>query len=403
MKNGMVRFISVVLILFLTVYAGWQTYRFFFAGYKTETAAGFEVARSITTRGILVRTETPIQQNVSGVVHYLAREGSKFVSSTPLAEVYSSQEEADAANLRANLEEERSLLDSIRESTNTEQVQDLEILNGDITMALTELNRSACYSDPSQAKALRMTLTEKFTRKQLITGETTAQELEERSAQLAAQMPSLPQSSKVYSSQAGYFSRFVDNNEALFIPTMLDGLTSSTIEELASREYPYNNEAFGKSVTDFAWYYATTVALEDAALFVPGTQVTLSFVGGSHTPVSGTVDRLTEEPENDRAVVIIRSTEISSDTVSRRTASIKIGFSNYKGVRFSKKALRIVDGQKGVYIKAGYDIQFRLVDIVYTGKDFYLSRMEYNSESYLNMFEEVIVEGTNLYDGKPLQ
>ena len=107
--------------------------------------------------------------------------------------------------------------------------------------------------------------------------------------------------------------------------------------------------------------------------------------------------------ENGCAVVIIRSDEISADTVSRRTATIKVGFSNYEGIRFSKKALRIVEDQKGVYIKSGYDVKFRLVDIVYTGKDFYLSRMEYNSESYLNMFEEVIVEGTDLYDGKPLQ
>lgn len=403
MKSGMVRFISVVLVLFLLVYAGWQTYRFFFAGYKTEAAAGFEVARAVTTKGILIRTEEPLEKDVSGVVHYVAEEGKKFISSTPLAEVYGSQEEADAADRRARLEEERDLLKGIRESTSTEQVQDLEILSGDISTALSRLTRSSCYADLSEARDIRMTLTEKFTRRQLITGEAKPRDLEDREAELEAQMPSLPAASRVYSARTGYFSRFVDNNEYMFVPEMLENLNSATIRELASQEYPYDDTAFGKSVTSFTWHYATTVTLEEAVMFTPGGQVSLTFVGGSHTPVTGTVERVEEEKENGCAVIIIRSDEISADTVSRRTATIKVGFSNYEGIRFSKKALRIVEDQKGVYIKSGYDVKFRLVDIVYTGKDFYLSRMEYNSESYLNMFEEVIVEGTDLYDGKPLQ
>ena len=403
MKSGMIRLVSVLLLAFLVVYGGWQVYRFVFAGYKTETAAGFEVARSITTRGILVRTEERMDKNITGVVHYLAPEGSKFVSSTPLAEVYSSQEEADDAARRSRLAKERDLIRGIRESTNTDQTQDLGILSGDISAALTRLTRSACYQDPEPAEELRMTLTEKFTRSQMITGTVTADSLKAREDELEAQTPAILSSSQVYGSGVGYFSRFVDNNEKVFIPAMLDDLDSGTIGELLSREYPYDDGAFGKKVTDFRWYYATTVSIEEAAMFSPGVQVTMTFSGGSGASVTGTVDRVTEEPENQCAVVVIRSDEINSDTISRRTATVKVGFSNYQGVRFSKKALRIVNNQKGVYIKSGYEVQFRLVDIVYTGKDFYLSRMEYNSSTYLNMFDEVIVEGTDLYDGKPLQ
>ncbi|MEG0541903.1 MAG: HlyD family efflux transporter periplasmic adaptor subunit, partial [Angelakisella sp.] len=104
-----------------------------------------------------------------------------------------------------------------------------------------------------------------------------------------------------------------------------------------------------------------------------------------------------------RALLVIQSDDISPDTVARRTATVKLGFDDYKGIRFSKKALRIQDGVKGVFVRGKSAIEFKKVEIVYTGKDFYLSKLDYNSDVYLNIFDEIIVEGTDIYDGKPLE
>ena len=79
-----------------------------------------------------------------------------------------------------------------------------------------------------------------------------------------------------------------------------------------------------------------------------------------------------------------------------------ISFRNYKGLRISQKALRILDGEKGVYVKSGYSVKFKKVDILYTGLDYYLCQIQYGSSDQLSLFDEVIVEGTDLYDGKPI-
>ncbi len=42
------------------------------------------------------------------------------------------------------------------------------------------------------------------------------------------------------------------------------------------------------------------------------------------------------------------------------------------------------------------------VDILYTGLDYYLCQIQYGSSDQLSLFDEVIVEGTDLYDGKPI-
>lgn len=402
MKSGLVRFISVLLCFFFVIYTGWQSYRFFFPAYRTETASAFEVAQGVTTIGILIRTEEPICRDVSGKVHYLAEEGQKFVSATPLAEVYSSWEEAQAAKERTQLEKEWRLLESFRGNNTLGQRKNLEILTSDISMALLQLHQNSRYNTPKAVDELRLTLIEKITRRQLITGELSPRMLEERVAELKARAPLLPKSSKIHSAQSGYFSRFVDHQEELFSPKLLKDLDAITVQDLASREYSNDANTFGKSVTSFIWRYATVVSLDEALMFTPGREVSITFVGGNHEPLTGWVERVSEEPGQSQALVVIRSNQMSPDVVSHRVATVKLGFRSYQGIRFPKEALRIVDGQRGVYVKSGFDVQFRKVDILYTGRNFYLSRTEYNSQTHLNLFEEVIVGGLDLYDGKPL-
>ena len=115
----------------------------------------------------------------------------------------------------------------------------------------------------------------------------------------------------------------------------------------------------------------------------------------------GKVVRLSQE-ESGEALVVVQSSCITADAVSHRTANVKLSLQNYKGLRISHKALRIVDGEKGVYVRSGYSVRFKKVDIIYTGPDYYLCKTQYGSTDQLNLFDDVIVEGTDLYDGKPI-
>ena len=193
----------------------------------------------------------------------------------------------------------------------------------------------------------------------------------------------------------------MDGYEGEYTPQMLEDLDAAALRELLAKEYPDDPDSFGKSVTDFTWYYAAVIPRESAEFFYTGAKVELDFIGSGEAAVPGKVVRLAPE-ENGEALVVIQSTSVNADTVSHRTASVKISFQNYKGLRISQKALRIVDGVKGVYVRSGYSVRFKKVDILYTGPDYYLCRTQYGSADQLNLFDEVIVEGTDLYDGKPI-
>ncbi len=390
---------TLVLVLFILIFAIYQGWRGLNESYRTESAYEYEIAKYCNTEGLLIRTEEEIPWEGSGQVRYLLEEGEKFRRDTPIAQVFSSQEEAEEAARREGIRQERDLLERIQHSTDTSRTADVETLNREIALTLRELTQSAAQKDLEEVIQTHLTLVEKIGRQQLATGQNTG--FGERIRELEDQLSSSGGGQKVYSPKTGYFSRYVDGYEEAYTPDMVEDLDAASLRELLDQEYPNDPDSFGKSVTDFTWYYATIIPKESAEFFYSGANVELDFIGSGEPAVPGKVVRLHQE-ENGEALVVIRSTSVNADTVSHRTASVKVSFQNYKGLRIAQKALRIVNGEKGVYIRSGYSVRFKKVDILYTGPDYYLCRVQYGSTDQLNLFDEVIVEGTDLYDGKPI-
>lgn len=386
----------IFVVLTFVLYQGWRSLS---QGYKTETAYEFEIARYCNTEGLLIRTEEVIQKEAGGQVRYLLEEGEKFRSDTPIAQLFPSQEAAEEAARQEVLRKERDLLEAIQRSTDTSRTADVETLNKEIALSLRRLTKSAEEKDMEAVSQLYMTLVEKIGRQQLATGQSTG--FGERIRELQEQLTGNSGGQNLYSPQIGYFSRYVDGYEGVYTPDMLDQLDAASLGELLDRDYRSDPGSFGKSVTDFTWYYAALVPKESAEFFYEGARVTMTFNGSGEQTVPGKVIQV-KTGENGATMAVIQSTSVTTDTVSHRTAGVRVDFSSYKGLRIPRKALRILDGQKGVYVKSGYSVRFKTVDILYTGSDYYLCRTQYSSSSQLSFLDEVIVEGTDLYDGKPI-
>ena len=61
-RNATDVIITLVLILFVIIYAGYQLFTFLYSPYETETAFTYTVADSFSTSGILVRDEAPLEE-----------------------------------------------------------------------------------------------------------------------------------------------------------------------------------------------------------------------------------------------------------------------------------------------------------------------------------------------------
>ena len=83
---------------------------------------------------------------------------------------------------------------------------------------------------------------------------------------------------------------------------------------------------------------------------------------------------------------------------------------NYSGFRVSSKALRVVktntpEGEKavtGVYVVNGVTAKFVPVNIIYS-YDGYALCEKVSADGNLRLYDEVIVKGKNIYDGKIIE
>lgn len=401
MSNTLSKITALAIALFFISYAGYQTFRFFFTTYTTENAYIFEVARVYTTQGVLVREEKELTQGYNGVIRYTVPEGGKIITTTPIAELYSNSEDLSKAEQSELILQEKNLLDKLEQSKSSSIKKDLGYLNDNILTTLRGHGFATSTGKVLKTQETRLNLIDNITRSQIGVGNKV--DFSQRQLELTENYKTPSSIKTISGGDRGYFSRFVDGYEDDYTIDMIDDITFEEYDQMMGVDYTYDQTKLGKCINNHNWYYVTTVPAEESLLFQPGTKMEINFVGSDELPISGWVKSIQEDRQRGEALLVIQSNDINSETVSRRKATIQLGFDDYKGIRFSKKALRIQDGKKGVFVKGKSSIVFKEVDIVYTGKDFYLSRLDYNSDINLNIFDEIIVEGSNLYHGKVLE
>ena len=98
--------------------------------------------------------------------------------------------------------------------------------------------------------------------------------------------------------------------------------------------------------------------------------------------------------------MILRSNKMNSAIATLRKEKIRISVEKYKGYVVDPKAVRTVEGDTGVYVKLGNIVRFRKIDIAYSDEDMVLATCPDGESGYLRQYDEIIIEGTDLYDGK---
>ncbi len=71
--------------------------------------------------------------------------------------------------------------------------------------------------------------------------------------------------------------------------------------------------------------------------------------------------------------------------------------------RSSRKALRYNENdERGVFIVRGDSLVFKKVNVVYWGEGYVICSQE-TDDDYLKLYDEIVTEGKDLYDGKVIR
>ena len=108
--------------------------------------------------------------------------------------------------------------------------------------------------------------------------------------------------------------------------------------------------------------------------------------------------------DNGIAKIVLQCQTISAEVLGLGCETVQVDLKTYEGIRIDKAALHIVNGQRGVYVKYGNLQRFLKITTLYENDSYILVPEDgkLGSANEVRLYDEIIVQGTNLEDGKLL-
>jgi hypothetical protein len=205
---------------------------------------------------------------------------------------------------------------------------------------------------------------------------------------------------------SGYFSSAVDGYENLLSFDQAEEYTLDDYQKMIAAPPPAGmGGKVGKMVLNPNWYCAVAVPKDEIEWVLGGWNVNLQFTELPEA-VPATLVKIMQHEENDTAVLLFHCDLMTEDTINLRLSGVTVHFEQLTGLRIEASDLRFNQAnERGVYVLDEQNtVRFRLVDPLYEEETFVLSAMNFVSgNKYVKLFDQVIVKGVDLYDGKPIQ
>lgn len=398
--------ISAVLCLFLLIHVTFHSVNLDSNPYQTEVALTYSISDSAEASGVIVREEQVISGQASGgVVSYQQSDGTVVRKGSVIAEVYNSSNDISIRRQIRALEEQIAALSKVSDARSAEY-SSTETINRQINAEIDDyiaLIHQGQVSDLLDSKAELLYL---LSQKDVVMGE--AESYASRITQLQTEVDSLNTrlsgSLVQYTSpEIGYFARMTDGYEAVLTPNSINTMTVEQLRTFSREKVVFDNSNLGKIVTDHHWYYAAVLPAADAEKFILGDTVYLNFNMYNITQIPFTVKEVrTDESDPDHCMVLLSTSHMVPELLMVRNPSVQIDFTSYTGLRIPAKAKRYEGQQVGVYVQDGDVVRFKTINIIYENSEFILCGANPDLERPLEIYDQVIVEGTDLSDGKPV-
>ncbi len=430
MNSKKIRTLGAVVLAFLVLlYVGYQAYQATHQSIRTETAMYGEVSDVLQAQGFILRNETVIDESYSGVLSYRVADGSRVSRGGVIADIFSNESDAASQRELDQLDQEIENLQSLSQTANF-YVANPSMLGDQIYSALEGISQLVNENDFSGLNTQKGELQNALIRRQLITGEESAEDYSQRISQLQSQRDTLASQTgsatgSILAPEAGYFISTVDGLENVMDISQVESITVAQAEELLEQQ-PSSTDAVGKICQDFNWYAVCVFDEDDMVRFEGVEDVYLDIPFASTEQIPAKVLARNSDGESGKTAVVFQCSTMDADIAAVRNEAIQVTVNTYSGVLVNERAIRFADVEytttdeagntvtrvqenvKGVYVLYGGQLEFVQVFTDQTVNGYAICRTDLTEEeqsmlvtdSTIQLYDQVVVEGTDLYDGK---
>ncbi len=417
--------VMVAFLLVAAIYACYLILQVLLPKNTYETALLAVVSDTVEADGVLLFEESYIAG--AGELGYLVEDGERVSAGTAVAEIYTNASQAALRQELTQLEEQITLL---QKSQNTATLQ-LDMFLKERSAAVYDLLDTLDQGDYDTVVDGENAYLLAQNKLWIVTGD--AADFTEQIAVLTRQMQSvqtqLGTPAQIKANSTGYFVRSTVSGRLNASATDILALDAQQLKAYLDSEPEVALEGYaGKLVSGFSWQYVGVCTAEQGQKLLAADgkplskAVSIRFPGRMERALKATITQVQIDPENGLARFVLSCNAVNGDVLQLNHASAQIIVGETEGllvpaaaVRYQKEELADPQTQgenyiPGVYVKYGNIARFCRIDPVdeehpLIQQDEYilvLPKGTSGSVSQVRLYDEIIVSGKNLYDGKLL-
>lgn len=378
--------------------------------YDTETADEVTEQEKISLKAFLVRDEEYINQKTTGTVVPLIKDGMRVASGDAVARVCNSSEDAAAVSKLVETKESLARYQEISEQTELNAL-DMEKLNKAIDASYTELLKTANNGDFSDLTKNTEKLENKLASKQILKDGTI--NLTDKFNKLNAEIQSLEakniNTSDVIAPLSGYYISNLDGYEGAMDYDKIDSLTVSDAEKLFERKPDDVSGQMGKIVGSYKWYLVTVMDGKYSLVLNEGDKMKINMPYYGFKNVEVVVEKISKT-DGGKVAVAFSCNMMNETYANMRIEDIELVFREFTGYKVNSSSIHREKDEKNedidvVYILRGDIMNARKIEIIYDAGDYVVVSEDTEAKNGfrpIKRYDEVIVKGRNLSDGKSI-
>lgn len=367
----------------------------------------------ISADGYIFRDQTVIYAPTDGYIYCEVAEDERVSSGQVVMYIYKNQINLSVSNELKKIESE---IAELSEGLRTADVfsSDTAKIEQSISQLLRGVPKLGIRGNTQRAYEIKEDVNSLIEKRRIITGEVTAPNREQELAALKSKKAELEKEHNIertliHAPRTGAFTARIDGMEEKLALSALDGINNDYFKELGkmseakpSSEKAVKDQPIAKIVNNFLWSVAAQVPAKEVEGLGVGDVLSIRLPDLDTDTVLGTVSKIT--PEDAGKVILVVSTNKYVDTVySLSKAKVELVKNSFGGFRIPAKSLRVMDGKMGVYVVRNDKAHFIPVELSYNGKEWVVVKEKTESAEnpiVLKLYDELIVNGHNIYDGK---
>ena len=392
--------LRIIICIIAVVFVAHQVYSSAYKPITTVSAEYYTAVEGFQINGIIIREEKIITADTNGTLHFTLSDGERVAKDGVIANIYSNSQASVTVNRIEQLKARIADIEQIQ-GYNDVEAADINLANEKVNNSLNIMLRGIAAGDFSNVESNSAELLTNISRRQMITGEQTdfSARLAELKAELESLNASLPQPiGNIKTDTSGYFVSGIDGYETILSCENIDSITPEYLDTLQSDTV--SDKAIGKIVSGYTWYIAAKVNISDSLKYKTGDKLKLKTTLKTTPELDVTVEKINTSKEDDSAVLIFSCTQMNSELASVRRGNMTIINNTYSGLKLPTKALRFQNEKTGVFVRSGMTLKFVGVNVLYRTDEYIICEQLVSNDEVLRLYDDVVVKGKRLYDGK---